>query len=217
MRTKLFLVALLVGLVGLPQTVPTAWHNPRLFDGTVLEATYLPTPIKSIQSSSVTIVNAATTAAVVISSVSTSNAVVRWLGNTGLDTNNPIASLGCVQLTDATHVTGQRGGGVSGSITIGFVVTEYLPQVLKQAVQQKTISITDGVSASGTATITSVNTSKTELVAGGSCAGATIANGSAPNLVTTYQTLTNATTITATRNNGGGNDSITVVTALEFK
>lgn len=184
---------------------------------TPIQATYITSQIKSIQYGSVTILNAATSASVAISLVNLNNAAVRWLGNAGLDSNNPIASLGCVQLQDATHVLGSRAGGVSGSITIGFVVTEYLPQALKQPVQQKTISITDGISTSVAVLINQVNISKTELVAGGSCAGAGIVNGSANNLVATYQQFTDTTHIAATRASAGGNDSNTVVTAVEFR
>jgi hypothetical protein len=191
---------------------PSVW----LFQGVPLEATYTPSAVLSIQDGLVSISNTATSSTATITSVTTGNSVVVFVGQEGTDSSNSVADFGCLALTNATTVTGTRGGGVAGTLNIAFRVIQYLPQFIKSR-QQSTITMTNGGSTTGTATITSVSTTKTAVAYGGSCSDNNVTSGNQVNATQARLTLTNATTVTATRNAINGTGSIVAFTALEFK
>lgn len=68
-----------------------------------------------------------------------------------------------------------------------------------KSIQRGTISMTSGGSTSGTATITSVDTTKTELRLLGASNGSVVDTTAISRVV-----LTNATTVTATRSSNSG-------------
>lgn len=154
--------------------------------------------IKSIQYGTISMSGSSGTAA--ITAVDTANSFVllngrssNWSGGSGaqyFDTQ--------VELTNSTTVTAYRI--TSGGITVvaAFVVVELMPGVAR-SIQSGLITI--GTGTTNTATVTSVNTAKAWMIWTGNRANATSDDSGL-----SYLTLTNSTTITATRGGttGGG-------------
>ena len=150
--------------------------------------------IKSVQRGTITLTGAATGTAT-ITSVATENAVLMYLGNTcdvAASTDSQLAWCR-VSLTNATTITATRQN-VTGNCVVAFEIIEYLPGVIK-SIQIGTVSIAN-LTASNTAAITGVNTEKSVLM----YLGAQVQNTTG-NTIDSWNrlTLTNATTITATR------------------
>ena len=148
--------------------------------------------VESIQYGTATVAGTGSGTAT-ITSVDTSRSVVMFLGvSTNSGSVNTLYNHAYVALTNATTVTA-TACATANTRTINFVVIQFRPGVVK-LMQQFVVTI--GVSAgSGTATITSVNTA-TSLLAHG---GTRVDNGE--DLLAPRQTLTNATTVTATNGN----------------
>lgn len=195
---------------------PARWTFPSLLDLVELpvHATYRPTVIKSIQRGAIT-VSATTSATAGIASVDVNNAVVSYLHNQATTTTlNPERAWTRVTLTNATTVTATKNDATDTS-TVGFEVAEFYAGVLNSAVQRGTITVA-AASTSNTAAITSVTTAKALLMFLGMSADATAAAGGVQEHVFTRLTLTNATTVTATRTNSIGNIVVSYQVA-EFK
>lgn len=116
-------------------------------------------------------------------------------------------------LTNATTVTATRnsGGSPSNTVVVSYEVIEFMPGVIKR-IQVGTATIAD-TATSGTATVSSVNTNKTQLESNGWIDAD--AAGLKQNMFADIR-LTNATTITATRQ--GTTGALTVAfTLLEYQ
>lgn len=151
-----------------------------------------------------TISTTAASATATISAVNTANSLLLFNGQ-----DNPYASGNTVYdafvaytLTNSTTVTQTRSHTDGSALTGAFCVVEFAPGVVR-SVQYGTVSLATGVS--NTASITSVNTSKSII----SYLGQTtndFNSGSYWN--TQYNScravLTNATTVTATRRSDAG-------------
>lgn len=115
-----------------------------------------------------------------------------YLGLTGSTDATIAPAVVRVALTNASTVTATVNTTSAGTREIGFEVIEYRPGVVR-SVQRGTITTTADVT--GTATITSVNTSRATLDwLGFESSGASTGPAAAQIRVT----LTNATTVTAT-------------------
>jgi hypothetical protein len=192
---------------------PAVWF----LQGVPLEATYTPSSVISIQSGSITITDTNTSNTATITSVGTTTSAVTFTGQWGTDGANIIAYFGRVDLTNATTVTATRADGTAGgTLTVGYQVVSFLPQFIK-SLQKGTIVMTNGGSTSNTAIVTSVNTAKAFLLYGGTCSSDTVTSGNQVNALQNALTLTNATTVTATRNSSAGTGSTVGFTLVEFK
>lgn len=169
---------------------------PRLLEGTALQATYIPTPIKSLTPISITI-SAASTSNTQTVSVTAANSL---LIATGISDNNvlpPDSGWAKGTITSGVTITATRIASV-GAVTYTATLVEFIPQFVKSQ-GCNAIDLADTV-ASNTATITSVNTAKTLLAHTG--VTSTVGSGvslTVNNAQLTTLTQTNATTITVTR------------------
>ena len=132
------------------------------------------------------------------------------IGYNSGEATNIVNVMGHLILTNSTTVTATRdtanlGGGVTA--TLGFELREWMPGIIKR-VQRGTIVLT-GVSTN-TATITEVDTAKSILRMNGN-----LANANAPDRSQVRLTLTNGTTITATRSSST-NDTTVAYEITEF-
>lgn len=152
--------------------------------------------VKSVQYGTVVLTNV-DEATATITAVNTDNAILVFLGASGSATTNINRMLTRVALTNATTVTGTRGNGTN-AMTIAFVVIEFQPGVIKR-VQRGTITI-GSAAASNTDTITSVNTAKAVAI----YLGHSSSNTGIDDSDWLRMTLTDATTVTATRGDTTG-------------
>jgi len=142
-----------------------------------------------------------------INTVDLDNTYIIFLGaTTNVAAENLGVSLFRVELTNATTVTAYRyeGDAFTDDLTVQYCVVEFMPGVLK-SVQAGTIFMNGAQHASNTATINSVNTTKSVVYHLGEIA-AGAATGTEPQAYTNL-TLTNATTITAFRGSAGGSST----------
>jgi len=149
---------------------------------------------------------------VTIASVVPENSLLFYSGNLfSANNDNKQYWFQRVSLTNATTLTFTLTGG-AGTTTAGWQVIEFPPGVLK-SVQRGTITLAAGA-GSGTATITGVDTAKSVVNILGSSNNDTVTGGYAGGQETTsYAVLTNATTVTATRNAAAG--AIAMVVSYE--
>lgn len=169
-----------------PPPLVTAWTQ-----GTI---------VKSVQYGTITIGNTSLTGTATITTVVPTNALVFFLGLVHQEAADGISvPFSYLQLTNATTVTATRAiqpGAGAATPVIGFCVLEFLPGVIR-SIQKGTVTL--NAVTSNTATITAVNVAKSILLYG--------FESSDQNLVTDALariTLTNATTVTMTRNNNTG-------------
>lgn len=166
--------------------------------------------ISRVQQGTVSIANNATSGTATITSVTTSRAAVLFLGQTVTQTGLDIGfSCARLTLTNATTVTATRGVSNATSMVVGYVVVEFASGVTTQ-VQQASTTIAAG-STSATSTLTSTATARTMLFWG----GFTISASSTAITRMGRATLTNATTVTATRQSTSNGTTVNV-TAVEF-
>lgn len=180
------------------------------------EASYRPTVIKSIQSGTVNGSGGTAT----ITAVTTANSVLQLDGTISNDISGggPVLSLQhCrLELTNSTTVT-----AYGNCTSARFTVTEYYGGVLKSA-QRSTITLGLDVQ-SNTATVTSVSTAKsfvTHLGVADANDFYTQPCGSPQNQgsqVVQTVTLTNATTVTASRFAAAGNTQVVGIQVVEFR
>lgn len=140
---------------------------------------------------------------VTITAVDTSRSVLLYGGNQfSANNDNKQYWFQRASLTNSTTVTFTLTGG-AGINTAGWQVIEFKPGVLK-SVQRGTFTLAAG-QGSATATITAVNTNKSLLCVLGSSNNDSVTGGYLGGQeTTTYTELTNATTVTATRNTAAG-------------
>lgn len=147
--------------------------------------------VKSIQRGTIAITGA-TTGTLTITAVNTSNARIRFLGcSANLNVVDGTKYFARIDLTNSTTITATVNASPgANTLTVGVEVTEYWPGVIK-SIQRGTVTVTG---AANTATITTVNTAKTEF----DYLGFSDTDTSNNNGVIPYAVLTNATTVTAT-------------------
>jgi hypothetical protein len=155
----------------------------------------------AVQYGTVTVTNGVASGTATISAVDTTKASVMFLGmattNAGLTIDDYVSCETWLELTNSTTVTATRSrtASITGTLTIGFVVITWANA---KSVQTFTINLSSTLT--GTATITSVNTTKTLLFHLG--VSTSVYVNYAREL--TWFTLTNSTTVTATRADGTG-------------
>lgn len=174
--------------------------------------------VASVQYGSISLPAGTLSATATITSVDTTRSVVMSLGckTNAPDTNGTAWAEGesKVTLTNSTTVTASGGGNSYTSVHY-FVVITFNPGSVK-SLQDVTISGADNTT-SDTATITSVNTSKTVIFMRDALLGRgqTANVGSGLTQIAYGTTLTNATTVTHFRQgqvgSGRGDTNITVV------
>lgn len=152
-------------------------------------------PIRSIQRATIALAGAGAdgspeTNTATITAVDTTNAVVRWVGNTAQGGSYGGAIR--LALTNSTTVTASRLDHQAG--TVSFEVVEFWPGVLR-ALQVGTITL--ATVATNTDTITAVDVNKSQLWHLGQ--EATVTTAGALDTYTCMLELTNTTTVTATK------------------
>lgn len=181
--------------------------------GWILLPTTAATPavIQSIQRGTITMTST-TSGTATITAVITANSSLRWLGE-DIQTDSNVIGTQCralLTLTDSTTVTATRSNG-TGTVRVNFEVVEYATGVVK-SVQRGTIGLASA--ASNTATITSVSTTKAQCnFLGNTTSEAN--SGEFTGRTSCKVTLTNATTVTASRGIGT-NDCTVGYEVLEF-
>lgn len=160
--------------------------------------------VKSSQRITITKISPATSANGTITSVVPANTVIYMAGASRGNNADATSYSQNIQLTSATNVqliSGTTGVEISQSVE----VIEYVPGVIKSK-QTGTMSTIVSPATSSTATITTVDMNKTSVIGVGNTAtGSASGSGS----VATRYTLTNATTVTATRNDNSAGWTIT--------
>ena len=159
-------------------------------------STYLSTAtsyIKSIQQVSITIGSGATSNTATITSVDTTKAWVIFLGETSttVSSDNNRYDFCRVELTNATTVTAYRDTSNTGSVTVNAFIVEATSNLVTN-IRAGTISLSGA--STGTATISSVVTSRSAVFYLGMTTNAT---GTTPATAIGGVTLTNSTTVTA--------------------
>lgn len=152
--------------------------------------------VKSIQRGTIAIAPAASSNTATITAVDLANARLRFLGFsiTAASTNDKM----CLKIvfTNATTITATVNTATDITVTASFEVTEYWPGVIK-SVQRGTVA------GNATATITTVNTAKTEV----DCLGSSGSDANTNITSVARLTLTNSTTVTPT-SVGGAADTV---------
>jgi len=145
--------------------------------------------IQSVQRGTIVIAALGTTNTATITAVNLANTRLVYDGHTCV-TNNVTAAIGnaYVQLTNATTLTATRNTASTDTVTVAYEVLEYAPGIVK--------SVQRGTVVNGTpATITAVNTAKSELDYLGFISTNTVPNNN-QTTINPYLVLTNATTVT---------------------
>lgn len=166
--------------------------------------------ISSIQAGTIAFSTVQTSNTATISTVDTSRSVVIYLGaTTSTVGQTPTNMMVNIELTDATTVTAARNVASSASMVIGYMVVEFQAAVI-QSVQKR--SFTSATSSTvETDTISSVTAANTMLIYNGALSASTSwGNGQH------WLTLTNATTVTLTRNGTATTSRTIKYTVLEF-
>lgn len=169
-----------------------------------------PTPVfDSVQHFTITIAASGTSNTATVSAVDTSKSFIIW-GGSRSSANNADNTLGRVELTNSTTLTATRTSGSSG---VDLVISGTLIESshLVSSVQRGTISLSG---SSATATISSVDTSRTAVTCLGAASGRAAAwtqNSAHP-----IMSLTNATTVTAAYNSSASGTTVVSYEAIEF-
>ena len=147
-------------------------------------------PIKSIQKVAITIASGSTSNTATISSVTTSNAILLFNGNTTTQTTNYSSGTARIELTNGTTVTAYRGASNSDTVTIYGTVIEFNTGYLN-SVQSGTVALSTS-QTTNTATISTVGANAFVIWLG--TAMATSQTGGTR--AATSAVLTNSTTVT---------------------
>lgn len=168
--------------------------------------------IQSIQYGTVQTTTTNTTGTAAISSVTTTNAAVGYLGFATTITNaRRDAIYHRVALTSSTQVTATRHTGISGTTTVSFYVVEFKAGFLNSNTQQGDANWTSS-NTTADATISSVGGGSTWLVWGGE----TVSTASMNNGANIIGWLSSATTVTA-QSAAAQTAGHFAFTAVEFK
>ncbi len=162
--------------------------------------------VASVQYGSISLATTVLSGTATITSVDTTKSVVMFLGFNNDD--NSGAAHPYLVLTNATTVTATRKYGTGSNIVVKFIVITFT--ALNQNVQSGVISI-PGTNLTATATVTAVVVAKSMLVFGGYSMETSLAD---TDINRPMMTLTNTTTITATRNSGAGGGITYIAWAL---
>lgn len=186
----------------------TSSTNTVTVNFTVVDATS--SLIKSVQFGTINITTG-TTGTATISSVTTTNSAVAFLGySSGLAAFDYSVNTPRLSLTNATTVTSTVGAS-STSSNVAFCVIEFQGAALNQNTQFVSKTWTDSATST-TQTITSVSAANTMVIWAGSENHNTLTFASDQNWVT----LTNATTLTYNVGAAGGDSTTTNVWVVEF-
>ncbi len=166
--------------------------------------------IQRIQPVAITMTAGNATGTATITGISIRDSILLFQGSTysAIDTDSA-SSLSRIVLTNATTVTATRTATNNQTTSTGLII-ELVPGVIK-SVQYDTVTVA-GV-FSNTKTITTVNTLKTSIFPLG--ASTTDVSGSAATWLAGL-TLTNATTVTATRASNNGVSTVFGFLAVEL-
>lgn len=154
--------------------------------------------IVSIQPVSITIGNGQTSNTAIISSVNTSNAVLFYQGQSNSASSTDDIGQARITLTNGTTVTALRNTSSTKTITVRAAVIEFSSSAI-QSVQYGTVSVAN-TSNTANATISSVNTSNSSVIYLGISSDSNSNQSPANNEF--LLSITGATTVAATRNNG---------------
>lgn len=150
--------------------------------------------IKSVQRGTITI-SGTTSNTATITAVSLNNSIITYLYHSTSSTAAAGREADArVELTDNVTVTAVKGFA-TGDLVASYEVIEFWPGIIR-SVQRGTVTVANGAT-SNTATITSVNTIKSFIMWLGRSTTSTSSSGSVNWL---RLDLTDATTVTATRN-----------------
>lgn len=174
-------------------------RRSRYLDGTMLTARVARmgqrTFVRSVQYGTVTIPAGTATATATITDVDMSNALLLNLGDQGATGTPFLIDIPILVFTNSTTITANVPGGSPTSDTLtAFGVMEFYPGVFR-SLQRGTINITN-TNLTNTATITAVDVTKALLISLGST---NVSGSNRQDSARLSLTLTNATTITATR------------------
>lgn len=179
---------------------------------------YIPSIVKSVEQGQQLINTAGGMVAVytLATTVDVNNSAVEITGFTGADSNNTIAFFPTVELTSGNQVTCTYGQGVSGSVIVSFMVTQFYPGFIKSR-QVVSIAIPNG-SFSNTFSLspTISNINKAKYFSGGFRATTLASSGNAQDCVMQYITY-NTTTVTSTRINNANVPNVHKGTMIEFR
>lgn len=173
--------------------------------------------IESIQQVEFTIASSATSGTTTISSVDTAKTAIFFshhiLGGRRQTNTSTVANDAMVRvdLTNGTTVTATRGDNPAFAITVVCTVVEFTSAAV-DSIQQGSIQFT-GTTTSNTDTISSVDTARSVVVHNGVD---TSQNASIGGSAFTDVVLTNATTVTATRDAAGSATINTNYVVIEF-
>ena len=175
----------------------------------------VPSLIRRVQTGAVTVNAASASGTATITAVNVTSAFLVALGVTttyagsGTGDDRVSESQPRLELTNSTTVTATRDAGTNGTLTMGFVVLEFVPGVIR-SLQRGTISLVNV--ASNTATITAVNVNKSIVVPG----YWSLTVQSSDNVVFHRVELTNSTTVTAYRDTAGVITATVPYQVIEF-
>lgn len=151
--------------------------------------------VKSIQPFTVTIASSGTSNTATITAVDTTRSVIFYNQFTTSSTSSTVRLYAPrVELTNATTVTANRDTAEASTVTVRGTVIEFQPWAVT-SVQHGTATIAASAS-SGTATINSVDTSRSVVLRLGQTSSTTTTS---PQVSFCALDLTNSTTVTATR------------------
>lgn len=162
--------------------------------------------VRSVQMGTITLTTTSTTNTATISSVTTTNSAVFYLGTSSSINGTAANSLCRLNLTDATTVTATRQTGTSATVIVSYCVVEWQSGVLNSNTQERTIDVDTAD------TISAVTTAQTMLAYGGQ---SLVSSGSWNGQYNVNAALTGTTTVTT----DGNLTSVgkIVVTVVEFK
>lgn len=168
--------------------------------------------IKSIQRGTVTIASAATSGTATITAVDLANSVLVFSGEQPVINVSVPADrfIGRLELTNNTTVTAYVNTAAYEILYMRYEVIEYRPGVLRSVARG---TITTATAASGTATITTVDTTKAS-VSGLGFTTDSLSDGTGMPMGTTV--LTNSTTVTATFASGAPINRVVGYQVLEW-
>lgn len=171
---------------------------------------FQPSAVSSVQRGQISLVAGVTTNTATITSVDTNRSAC-FFGGIKTDNANGNLATNCatVVLTNGTTVTATRNTGTGGMFA-NYTVVEFASGILSSNAQKGTVNLTNVTS--NTATITSVDTTRSILLWGGYRG---TSNSSAPRFMPAI-TLTNGTTVTGSRQVASTDTSDVAFTVLEF-
>lgn len=180
---------------------------------------YNPSAIQSVTQYATAMTNVTSASQTLSPTVTAANAVTYWGGCTSTNTASTTRAI----MPGISGLTSSAVSVVCGVTTSGltntpyYTVVEFKSGVLNSAVQYGSIAFTIGTASSGTATISSINTTSSKLCFLGWKYLSVLADGAFNNLP--ILSLTNSTTVTSQNNFSGsaGNTLTTYFCIVEFK